>query len=197
MPLCASLPTPASQCPFTQGHHSALCRISDSWREKWPGCLRLCVSLTGWLWSRGAKCLPGLGSFCRQGVQPEEVMSSGVQPHPSAAWHILLLPMDPVLEAPSPHPSYKCSPARGLWLTAPGGSPQHLDVTSEFSCPFSASPANTCAQGQGPCLAHCSTTGSYNCAWCSVNSCRVTEINSPPPQQEMLESCLGVALGPL
>lgn len=39
-------PPPATQCPFTQGLHSALCCISNSWREKLPGCLRPGISLT-------------------------------------------------------------------------------------------------------------------------------------------------------
>lgn len=38
-------PPPATQCPFTQGLHSALCCISNSWREKLPGCLRPGISL--------------------------------------------------------------------------------------------------------------------------------------------------------
>lgn len=69
---------------------------------------RNCLAASGqvshqvWLWPHGP-CLLGHGGFCKKEVQPEAVMSPGVQPSPSPAWHLLILSLDSVLEVPSPH----------------------------------------------------------------------------------------------
>lgn len=102
-PLSLTTP-PATQCPFTQGLHSTLCLFQiPRERKKLPGCFRPGVSLTRRGCGHMEPCLPGSGGFCKKEVQPEKVLSPGLQPSLSSAWHLLVLPLDPGLEAPSPH----------------------------------------------------------------------------------------------
>lgn len=127
MPLSLTLHPLTSQCPFTQGLHSLLCWISNSWREKKPGGLEPAVLLTRLGSGHVEPCLRGQGGFCKKAVQSEEVMSSKVQPRPSSASHLPLLPMDLVLGITSSYtfplsssPAYWfCLKLSALDLTAP------------------------------------------------------------------------------